>query len=836
MAALAAIASTSLGRAADPTVTMFGKPVYFHLHHVEVPGVPETEQADYQGSWAGEIGLRIAGLKDEPHRVRLEYTEMDMNAPRTRVFDILINDQVVKKEVCIFTAVGNRRVLAFDFPATPRNGEITYFQRKSVPSADSPSFTVIKVFDASGRLVARCSAHDLKPSDWEQRDYLDEIYHPPFPNNHTSPPWAGSYKLRTDRPSSLTAADVAGPDGIVYPDWTNVGIRGGIPSLANTLSAAAFDVRPGLEGDSSAALQKAIDALQAAGGGVLFIPAGRYYLDRPVFVTGDRCVLRGAGSRKTRFVSRFSMTGLSPQFIGILPGAQVGPSTPVTVWVDPKGLTGFSLAAGGKVILSGSRPGIWETNVQYALPGRTLLAAAGPGPTELRITVVYRDGTSRTASLPIRLTREEAASIRPSGPLGMINFLGSGARGAPRIRLAADGNRGDMSLLIAPGHALKSGDRIQLVGPETPRWGSVLRTNKRNGYFRANEYEIAGVDGARISLPEALRIAFPVEDGSFIQRIRPLVRSGVEDLGLEQVVPTQVHGIVFSYGWECWARGLEISKAGDKALYMPESKRCEVRDCTLDRSWCNDGGSAYVGWESSYDCLMEHVTTFDMRHAPVLQWASSGNVIRSSVFHGSDAQWHAGWTNENLYEDLVVESSQVTGAYGNGGWASGPDDTAHGPNGPRNVVYNCDISSTKVGLWLGGMNENWLILNNRFVVGRGPAVFAKDASFDHIIRGNVFVMLEPRPAAVYLETPDCTGIEFSGNRFYGPVSRLFGGAIAPAVDEDNRVRASGGISRPRPAVRSIFEWEQSHRGEIRAQAAARAAVREEARPAQPPGL
>ena len=823
MAAAAAIAVASLGRAAGPTVTLFGKPVYFHLHHVEVEGVPESEQADYQGSWAGQIGLRIAGLKDERHTVRLEYTEMDMNAPRTRVFDILINGVVVKKEVCIYTAVGNRRVLAFDFPATPRDGVITYFQRKSVPSADSPSFTVIKVYDASGRLAVRCSAHDLKPSDWELRDYLDEIYHPPIPDTHTAPPWAGSYKLRADRPSSLTAADVAGPDGIVYPDWTNVGIPGGIPALANTLSAAAFGVRPGLEGDSSAALQKAIDALQAAGGGVLFIPAGQYYLDHPVFVTGDRCVLRGAGSRKTRFISRFSMTGLPPQFIGILPGAQVGPSTPIMVWADPTGLTGFSVSAGDKSLFSVARPGLWETNVQYPFSGRMLLAAVNPGPVDLRVTVTYRDGTRRTAGLPIRLAREEAAPARRPGPLGIINFLGQGAGSSPRIPLAADGNRGDMSLRLAPGHRLKPGDRIQLVGPETPRWGAILRTEKRNGYFRANEYEIASADGARIGLPEALRISFPVEDGSYVQRIRPLVRCGVEDLGLEQVVPTFVHGIVFSYGWECWARGLEITKAGDKALYMPESKRCEVRDCTLDHSWCNDGGSAYVGWESSYDCLMEHVETFDMRHAPVLQWASSGNVIRSSVFHGSDAQWHAGWTNENLYEDLVVESSQVTGAYGNGGWASGPDDTAHGPNGPRNVVYNCDIASAKTGIWLGGMNENWLILHNRFVVGRGPAVFAKDASFDHIIRDNVFVVLEPRPAAVYLETPDCTGIEFSGNRFYGPVTRLFGGAIAPAVDEDNRVRASGGISRPRPAVRSIFEWERSHSGEIRAQAAARAA-------------
>ncbi|MBN2131443.1 MAG: hypothetical protein JW741_18220 [Sedimentisphaerales bacterium] len=83
------------------------------------------------------------------------------------------------------------------------------------------------------------------------------------------------------------------------------------------------------------------------------------------------------------------------------------------------------------------------------------------------------------------------------------------------------------------------------------------------------------------------------------------------------------------------------------------------------------------------------------------------------------------WTNENLIEQCVVESVRGHDGYGYGMWASPPEDTAHGPNGPRNVVYHCDISSQRAGLWMGGMNENWLILHNRFVVDRGPGVFAK---------------------------------------------------------------------------------------------------------------
>jgi hypothetical protein len=125
---------------------------------------------------------------------------------------------------------------------------------------------------------------------------------------------------------------------------------------------------------------------------------------------------------------------------------------------------------------------------------------------------------------------------------------------------------------------------------------------------------------------------------------------------------------------------------------------------------------------------------------------------------------------------------------------------------------------------MGGMNESWLILHNLFVVGRGPGVVARTASFDHLIQGNVFVLLEPEPAAIYLGTPDCIGVELIDNRFYGPVRQLAGGAIAPAVERGNRIRASGQSERPRPAVRSIFEWQQAQRAVIQAGQVRRAAT------------
>ena len=205
---------------------------------------------------------------------------------------------------------------------------------------------------------------------------------------------------------------------------------------------------------------------------------------------------------------------------------------------------------------------------------------------------------------------------------------------------------------------------------------------------------------------------------------------------------------------------------------------------------------------------MENVETFKMRHGPLFQWAASGCVIRKSVFHESDAQWHSGWTNENLIEQCVVESVRGHGGYGYGMWASPPEDTAHGPNGPRNVVYNCDVSCERDGLWMGGMNENWLILYNRFVAEGGRGVFMKTASFDHVIKGNVFAIKNPAAPMVYIATPDCIGVELIGNKLYGGSGKLVDGLGEAALMLDNELLPfAASPPRPSPAVKSIYEWQ-----------------------------
>jgi hypothetical protein len=107
------------------------------------------------------------------------------------------------------------------------------------------------------------------------------------------------------------------------------------------------------------------------------------------------------------------------------------------------------------------------------------------------------------------------------------------------------------------------------------------------------------------------------------------------------------------------------------------------------------------------------------------------------------------------------------------------------------------------------MNENWLLLHNRFVVDEGPGVFAKTASFDHIIRGNVFVLKDRKSPLAFLAHPDCIGVELIGNALYGGNGKVADGMGEPAVVRGNRTAPTATPPRPNPAVPSIYEWQNS---------------------------
>lgn len=664
----------------------------------------------------------------------------------------------------------------------------------------------------------------------------------------TDAPWPGAYKLRADETNRLTAADVVGPDGLVYPDFTWAGVPGGIPDPEKIVRLAELGARENK--DVSGLLESAAAKLGAEGGGVIALPAGTFHLDRPVMIFAGKVVIRGEGSKKTRLLFRYRVPMGEIFFFRLKPGQEIGPDDGIEFHANPANLVALELRSGTKNLFRRERQDHWGNTFSLRIGARQAIAQLGTGPRTFTAIAEYADGTKVERSIDLRLVESGMPAEPPSAQLAAINFVGRGAEPA-RFTLQKDARRGSRALILQSDHTIAAGDKITLIAPASERWKNLLGSTSTWGIQAQTIEEVTEVDGDRVVLRQPLRVDFRADDGAYVQKVSLISGCGVESLQLEQVVVPKktaasaakagakpddaiedlwTSGVVISNGWGCWLRDVTVRNTGRNAAYFPVSKHIEVRDCVFEESlFKRDGGTGYVGFDRTWDSLMDNVEVRGMRHAPNNQWNAAGNVIRNSRFFGSDGQWHAGWTLENLYENNFIDARGNGGSYGHGLYASGPWSGLHGPQGPRNVVYNNDVVARLDCLHMLGGNEAWIVLHNRFVSEQGRAVYAREKSFDHIISGNVFVLRKATEPAVFLGA-DSAGVELTENRFYGtsaPLVGFAGGLTKLAADRDNTAFArvpEDLPERPQPKVPSIFQWQQDHLAEIRAAAEARAAV------------
>ncbi len=645
--------------------------------------------------------------------------------------------------------------------------------------------------------------------------YIDDLEIASMGDGALRPPWEGSYKMTPDDTDRLTAADVVGPDGLVYPDWTRAGVQGGIPDVPTVARIEDFGARPDDGADDSAALAEAVESVGDQGGGAILLGEGTWHLDMPVTVRHDGVVIRGEGADRTRVIFRYGLGEQGIRFFTPEEGGRVGPDTSIQLHCAPTDLQTMRIAIDGLVLRDWTRGRHSGNTFAVGVSARKAFDELGDGEHTLIGIGGYADGSQRRIEVPVVLDSEyEDDRIVPRATIAM-GFVGPGWEG-PTLPLAQDGERGATELVLEDAGDLRPGDVVIIDGPATERWKQLTRNACRRGSYRRNMLEVTAVEGNTITLDQPLRIEFPVIDGSYVQKFVPIRRCGLEDLYIEQTENLWITASEFVNAWDCWARGVTVRMCGRNPVYGHLAKFCEIRDCVFDDAWFKGGGgTAYCGWDHCFDCLMDGVETFGLRHAPLYQWAASGNVIRNGVFHESDGQWHSGWTNENLFENCVITSVRGHGGYGYGLWASPPEDTAHGPNGPRNVVWGCDVQSERDALWMGGMNEGWLILYNRFVAAAGEGVDAKDASFDHVIRGNVFVLRDGSSPMVNLRTPDCIGVEIIDNALYGGNGEFIQGMAEPEVLEGNGAHplpdGDDLPDRPTPPVGSIYRWQLENR-------------------------
>ena len=639
----------------------------------------------------------------------------------------------------------------------------------------------------------------------------------------------------TGTPSPIM--DITGPDGLIYPNWTWAGVQGGIPKTSVQITLADRGAAPG--NDIATLLQTAIDELGAKGGGAIQLGAGTYYLDKPIFIRCPNIVLRGAGMDQTKLIFRYAIPKGEVKFYGLDSGdsfedlylignpdeeepAGTPPADPSMSTVKTLTLFGDGKALGSMNHIKPTNPiqlanDDWGNRSYYGITREKILHALGPGPHQFQGVVEYENGTTAQATTALQVSATPVPNSIYGGDLAAISFEGGPSSAADtHILLAADGVRGSDRLVLPDGAALHQGDYIQIIAPATERWNQLSGNVDTIAWvlFRANQYQVAAVNGNEVKLNQPLRLDFPKIDGSYIQVIHPLTGCGIEDLSLEQTENLWISGIHFARSWNCWARNVKVTNTGRHPLFFLDSKFGEVRDCVFDGAqFKGGGGSAYAGFERSFDCLMDNVDVSNLRHGPILNWACSGDVIRNSVFHNvHGGHWHSGWCNENLYENCVIDAPD----FRVGLTAFGPKYfKVHGPQGPHNVTYNCDIQVSRgagndLGIWLMGWEMDWLFAYNRFYVKYGQAMLVEDHCRDIAVHDNVFCLEHPFAAAFVSRDDTCTNINLTDNQIYGDIKAVVADGSKGYVDEGNTISPYELAPRPTPPVPSIFDWERQH--------------------------
>lgn len=607
-----------------------------------------------------------------------------------------------------------------------------------------------------------------------------------------------------------------GPDGLLYPNWVWAGAHSD-----KTAALAVFKVEdqgaiPDDGKDDTAAIEASIALAAGNGGGVVQFGKGCYRLTRKIAIRDSRIVLRGLGQAETRLEF-----GLPDSGVIILPigNTNIRSNTPIEIFFPAEQAQKISVALAGEVIQEFTKTSEFialpdaPSHKKIRFPAKDIVAKAGKGLHLLEATVTYSNGETRSATASVNI----APDAFYNGPYAhsVISFVGKYY--GPDTLITSSLRRGDRVLTVEDASHYQPGDYVSLwIAPEdAERWNRLVRNICTAwGIFREFVTVVEKVEGNQLTLLQPVRIDYPLEDKPRLRLFRPIEHCGIMDMSLAQLGEIQqelkMGTVIFSSAAQCRAENLLIHRPGTQGVLATTAKFCQVRNCTFDTPWrTKKGGLAYAGWERSWDCLTENLKTVKMRHAPILNWTCSGNVIRNSVFEESDAQWHSGWCRDNLFEQCsIVTTTQEFNSYGYAFYSTPNNDSQHGPNGPRNVIYNCQSDSLFPAFYLGGMNQQWMLMYNTATVQDGPAIVSRLGNRDNVIKGNVFRLKTDFPMIFY-EFLDNVGDRVEDNLIIGGSGKLAAGAGTPGSDRNNTfLPATAATPKSRPPAPSIYLWQK----------------------------
>lgn len=606
-----------------------------------------------------------------------------------------------------------------------------------------------------------------------------------------------------DGPYTRDSLMLPGPDGYLYPNFSFAGLTKDWKVPETIFRVEDFGACADDKQDDTDALEKAIEAAGKAGGGTILFGKGTYRITRKVVIPYNRVVLRGAGPDVTHLELGLPDNGIGLFYSGSTTARRFH------IVFPPEKVQRLHVKIDGKHVETISRDKLLSGRFLYT-PSPSLCKLLLSGEHLLQVEIEYPDG--KKSSHQERM--QSGMNLFGTGSLCYFVFCGR----FPPFKLipAAPIKRGEKRIVLRNSDQFKKGELVGLrkhltdqarlySGGYVPGWNVID--------FAA---EITNVDGKNIEIAQPVRLDYSAEEKPSLIRIDPIRESGIENMTLIHTGKQDELGlgsVNFVLAFNCRASFLTVRHPGTYGICGSWIKNTEFLNCKVlnPRSRNKAGNLAYAGFDRAWDCLVRNMETDGMRHAPLMNWCSSGNVITGGTFRNSDAQFHSGWCHDNLIENCRILDGGASVPEGSYGWAlfAVPyDDGGHGSIGPRNVLYNCDTISRSGGVYMGGPNQDWSIMYNRIITG-GPGVLERIGSNRNCIVGNRFILKNPRMPMVFQESLKSENGIVKGNSLYGGNGRILMGAGSPLL-KDNHVFPYKMVPRPKAPVPSLYDWQKNN--------------------------
>lgn len=468
-------------------------------------------------------------------------------------------------------------------------------------------------------------------------------------------------------------------------DWRFVGHHRGESSpqaqVHRVTPGSFFGIRPNTGSEQGAAIQSALNALGAQGGGVLLLKDGTYHLDAPLFIHDSNVVLRGQSKENT--ILHFNR-----------------PLAESVGAADLNGQSGWSWTGGQIFFTSRERLAKSKQENWQSARGKGSEGWLPGGP--------YTDVAANERGTQV-LNIGDSASV-PVGEMVLLEVDNSEER--VLLREIAGNIEGAASYDWANRAAAIATPAIY-ADFDAWRW-PVIVTER--------------VSPTAVRIQQPLKITIQSGMAARLRELGPTLHdSGVEELTIENELIEQTahnqnpgsNGVCFQAVHDCWAKNVHVLNA-DLAFGFTSAKSCTL-------SGISAGGRSLHHFVAcrvmSHDNLIEDfvLEEFDVPAVPGsylhglnLEGLSSGNVYRKGTLLTGTFDSHRQMPFENLRTDIVLTNKDaVPGGATNAGPFFGARTvywSIHVTNDANLGMEISDIAGRSLNAGITGLSKKGSIL------------------------------------------------------------------------------------------------------------------------------